>query len=120
MHELYPNKIFFGGFNGGYGKMWVYNLRSEFLKHKIAIIDTKIEPWISRSKKQEQETRRTRIKRTEFNNPRNNTPFFFFLKKIHETEFFFLNWRKEFFFFKDVARSETWRHEKERKEKEGY
>ena len=35
--KLYPNKIFFGGFNGGYGKMWVYNLRSEFLKHKITI-----------------------------------------------------------------------------------
>ena len=28
--NLNPIKLFFGGFNGGYGKMWVYNLRSEF------------------------------------------------------------------------------------------
>ena len=49
MHELNPIKIFFGGFNGGYGKMWVYNLISEFLKHKITIKDSKIEPWIARS-----------------------------------------------------------------------
>ena len=29
MHELIPIKISFGGFNGGYGKMLVYNLRSD-------------------------------------------------------------------------------------------
>ena len=56
MYELIPIKIFFGGFNGGYGKMWVYNLRSEFLKHKITIKDSKIEPWIARSKKQEHDS----------------------------------------------------------------
>ena len=59
MHELNPIKIFFGGFNGGYGKMLVYNLRSEFLKHKITIKDSKIEPWIARSKKQQEHVSRT-------------------------------------------------------------
>ena len=48
--NLNPIKIFFSGFKGGYGKMWIFNLRSEFLKHKITINDSKIEPWTTRSK----------------------------------------------------------------------
>ena len=52
--NLNPINIFFGGFNGGYGKMWIYNLRSEFFKHKITIIDTKIEHWNSKIQEQEQ------------------------------------------------------------------
>ena len=87
----------FGGSMGGYGKMWVYNLRSEFFNTKSQLKTQRLnlEQQDSRNKNNNQE-HNSRNLRTEFSKktePRTikETEFFFFktksrLNKIQEHE----------------------------------